>query len=133
MDVNQARLVAFVAAGGAIGSVARYGLTGLLTTGDFPWGTFAVNLSGTFLLSVLFFYSVSRGNFPVDARVFLFTGIFGGYTTFSTFGLETVALVRGGQIGLGAVNILLNGGVCLVGAFVGAAIGLWLGAVSVAA
>lgn len=133
MDLNQARLVALVAAGGAVGSVARYGLSGVLTVGNFPWGTFAVNLSGTFLLAVLFFYSVSRGNFSTDLRVFVFTGIFGGYTTFSTFGVETVALFRGGDPTLGALNILLNGGVCVLGAFLGAAIGLWLGGAGVAA
>src|SRR5580658_7444924 len=115
MDLNQARLVALVAAGGGIGSVARYGLSGLLTTGDFPWGTFAVNLSGTFLLARLFFYSISRGNFAADVRVFLFTGIFGGFTTFSPFGAETVALFRNGTPALGALNILLNGGVCVIG------------------
>jgi fluoride exporter len=127
MDLAEARLVALVAAGGAIGSVARYGVSGFLTRGDFPWGTFAVNLTGTFLLSLLFFVSLGRGFLSSDARTFLFVGVFGGYTTFSTFGLETVELVRAGTPALGALNFMLNAGVCLGGAFLGAVLGLWLG------
>lgn len=127
MDYTQARLVALVAVGGALGSVARYGLSGYLTRGDFPWGTFAVNLTGTFLLSLLFFYSLGRGNLTSEARTFLFVGVFGGYTTFSTFGLETVEQFRGGQPLLGLLNLFLNAGVCVAGAFLGALLGLWLG------
>ncbi len=127
MDANQVRLVALVAAGGALGAVARYGVTGLLTRGDFPWGTFAVNFTGTFLLALLFFLFLGRGYVGPDFRTFLFVGVFGGYTTFSTFGLETVNLLRGGQVWLAGVNVSLNAGVCLLGAIGGAALGVALG------
>jgi len=130
MDLTQARLVGLVALGGALGSVARYGVTGALSRGDFPWGTFAVNISGTFALGVLFFYALGRGDLSTEVRVFLSIGFFGGYTTFSTFGVETVALLRDGQLWLGLSNLLLNAGVCVVGAFLGAAVGIWMGAVS---
>jgi CrcB protein len=102
-------------------------LTGWLTRGDFPWGTFAVNLSGTFLLSLLYFLALGRGFLSSDTRTFLFIGVFGGYTTFSTFGLETTLLLRGQQLALASANLFLNAGVCLVGAVAGAAIGVALG------
>lgn len=127
MDANQARLVLLVAAGGAIGSVARYGVSGWLTKGAFPWGTFAVNLSGTFLIALLFFLAAGRGYLPPETRTFLFVGVFGGYTTFSTFGLETVEMLRGGEIALASVNVILNAGLCVFGAFVGAILGQTLG------
>lgn len=123
----QVRLVALVALGGAIGSVARYGVSGLLTRGDFPWGTFAVNLTGTFLLAFLFFLSFGRGYLGPEVRTFLFVGLFGGYTTFSTFGVETAALLRVGQLLPATVNIVLNAGVCLAGAVAGALVGIAAG------
>jgi fluoride exporter len=127
VDETQVWFVALVGIGGAIGSIARYGVSGWLTRGDFPWGTFAVNFSGTFLLALLYFASLDRGFLPADARVFLFTGIFGGYTTFSTFGLETTLLLREGQTYLAGANMLLNAGLCVAGAIAGAAIGVFLG------
>lgn len=127
MDISQARLVALVAVGGAIGSVLRYGVTGVLTTRDFPWGTFVVNFTGTFLLALLFFAFLQGGSLPPGLRTFLFIGIFGGYTTFSTFGLETISLYAEGQPLLAGANILLNAGLCLVGAYLGRAAGLAVG------
>jgi fluoride exporter len=127
MDAGQARLVAYVAIGGAVGSVLRYWVSGALTRGDFPWGTFAVNFSGTFLLVLLFYLTLDRGYLSADLRTFLFIGVFGGYTTFSTFGLETANLFRSGQAALATANIALNAGVCLLGALAGAAAGVALG------
>lgn len=129
MDATQVRLVALVGLGGALGSIARYGVSGFLTRGDFPWGTFAVNFSGTFLLALIYFASLDRGYLSTDFRTFLFIGVFGGYTTFSTFGLETTALLREGQTLLAGVNLFLNAGLCVAGAIVGASLGVYLGAV----
>ena len=123
------RLVALVGLGGALGSMARYGVSGLLTRGDFPWGTFAVNFTGTFLLAAVYFASLDRGYLSPELRSLLFIGLFGGYTTFSTFGLETTALLREGQAVLAGVNVFLNAGLCLAGAVAGAALGIYLGAV----
>jgi fluoride exporter len=127
MDANQVRLVALVAAGGALGSVARYGVSGWLTRGAFPWGTFVVNLTGTFLLALLFYLAGGRGYLTPEARTFLFLGVFGGYTTFSTFGLETTEMLRNGQIAAASLNITLNAGLCLAGAVAGALLGAALG------
>jgi fluoride exporter len=128
MDAQQLRLLGIVALGGALGTLARYGASGWLTRGDFPWGTFFVNFTGTFLLAFLYYLSLERGLLSSDARSFLFIGVFGGYTTYSTYGLETTLLVRGGQVPSALLNIGLNGGVCLGGALVGAFIGLACGA-----
>jgi fluoride exporter len=127
VDANGWRLVALVAIGGALGSVLRYGVSGVLTRGDFPWGTFAVNLSGTFLLTFVYFLALGRGYLTADIRTFLFVGVCGGYTTFSTFGLETVVLLREGQVLLAGLNVLLNAGLCLAGAVLGALLGLAVG------
>lgn len=127
MDWNQARLVGLVAAGGAIGSVVRYLVSGWLTRGSFPWGTFVVNFSGTFLLSLIFFSFLQGTGLSPEIRTFLFVGFFGGYTTLSTFGVETVSLFVEGQLAYAAANVLLNAGVCLLGAFGGRAVGIGLG------
>jgi CrcB protein len=126
MDAGQLRLIGLVAAGGALGSVARYGVTGIFP-GNFPWGTFAVNLTGCFLLGFLYYLSLGRGLLSPEGRGFLFIGVFGGYTTLSTFGLETATLFRSPAPFLALLNIGLNGGVCVLGAFLGAALGLLLG------
>lgn len=120
VDYQQVRLVAIVAVGGALGTVLRYGVSGWLTRGDFPWGTFAVNFSGTFLLALAYFAFLDRGFFSPESRGFLFIGLFGGYTTYSTYGLETVTFLREGQWAWAGLNIFLNAGVCLVGAVLGA-------------
>ncbi len=127
MQTSDIRILAMVALGGAIGSVLRYGMSGLLTRGDFPWGTFAVNLIGTFLLSLIFFLFIGKGYMPPDLRAFLFIGLFGGFTTFSTFGLETISLLRESHLWLAAINVFMNAGLCIVGAFIGGTIGTLIG------
>lgn len=91
-------ILAWLAAGGVLGTWARYGLTGWATSGaqgDWPWGTFAVNVLGSFLLGF-----VLRGTeilpLSTELRLFLTVGFCGAFTTFSTFSYETVALVQQG-------------------------------------
>lgn len=127
MDWDQVALVGLVGVGGAIGSIARYLVSGAVTRGNFPWGTFVVNFTGTLLLVLLFYAFLVHGGSTPTVRTFLFIGIFGGYTTFSTFGLETVTLLGEGQLALAGANVLLNCGACLGGALVGRAVGLVLG------
>ncbi len=88
-----------VALGGAIGATFRYG-TGVLLikpTGLFPWTTWWVNIFGCFLAGVFFAFSQKYPALQTEARLFLMVGILGGFTTFSSFGLETFQLLRQGQ------------------------------------
>ncbi len=88
-----------VAAGGAVGAVARYLATGWvqnLTGGFFPWGTFFVNAAGCFLLGFSLVWLQGTLTSPL-ARQFVTIGLLGGFTTFSTFSYETVAMLRDGE------------------------------------
>ncbi len=87
-----------VAAAGALGALARYVVDQLVSRrgGDRPFGTFVVNISGSFVLGLVTGLAAYRA-FPATAKVVLGTGFLGAYTTFSTFALETVALTRSGE------------------------------------
>lgn len=116
---------AAVASGGALGGPARYGVGLLLPGGGsaFPWATFAVNVSGCFLLGVLLVLLAER--FPPNryARPFLGTGFLGAYTTFSTFAVETDLLVRAGRVGLATAYALGSALAGLLAAWLGVAVG----------
>lgn len=93
--------ILLVGLGGFIGAVARYKLGGwvlhLTVQEKFPYGTFAVNLIGCLVVGVLAGLAEKYEMFGPDTRLFLFTGLMGGFTTFSAFGLETVFLFRRGE------------------------------------
>jgi fluoride exporter len=89
-----------VAAGGALGSMGRYLATIYIsrtTNLTFPMGTFVVNITGCFLIGILFGLFAKHAVMTTDWRLFLITGICGGYTTFSSFSLESIALFRQGS------------------------------------
>lgn len=112
-----------VALGGAFGSVARYKLSGwvLHHTVDwkFPAGTFAVNVLGCLVAGVLAGVVEKHGVLSPETRLLLFTGVLGGFTTFSAFGLETMFLLKRGDILVAGMNIVLS---VIVGL-----LALWLG------
>ena len=119
-----------VAAGGALGSVARFALSGAIAGAlgpAFPWGTLLVNVSGSFAIG--FFGALSRadGGLLVSgtARAFVLAGVCGGYTTFSAFSLETLKLATEGAWFAAGSNVLASVALCLI--FV------WLGAVAAGA
>lgn len=90
----------FIAAGGAAGAVSRYLIGGWVQelTGDrFPWGTFVVNVSGSFLLGVIFALAMDRAILAPEIRVPVMIGFIGSYTTFSTLMLESWRLVEEGD------------------------------------
>jgi CrcB protein len=115
-----------VFAGGGIGAAARYWLQGLVYQRmgtDFPSGTLLVNIIGSFLIG--FLMSTLEDRFVVypALRIFLTIGILGGFTTFSSFSFETVALLRDGELFYASANILLSVVVCLGGTWLGYSLG----------
>lgn len=102
--------VLFVALGGAFGSVFRYLVSTwtqtISTSIDFPYGTLTVNLIGCFIIGFLAQLAEARGVFTSESRAFIFVGILGGFTTFSSFGNDTINLLRDGE----AMNALANVG-----------------------
>jgi CrcB protein len=99
-----------LASGGAIGTVLRYSLSGFtyrFVNGVFPWGTLLVNLAGSFVIGLLWGL-FELDNFSTNVRHFIFIGILGGFTTFSTFTLESLNLFRDGEIKLALSNILAS-------------------------
>ena len=92
-------LLAPIAAGGALGSLARWGLAVLLPHGgDFPWATFTANVSGCLLIGVLMAFVLGPWSHTRYLRPFLGVGVLGGYTTFSTYELETYAQLTTGRV-----------------------------------
>jgi CrcB protein len=101
-----------VALGGAVGSMARYKLSGYVLhhTVDwrFPAGTFAVNVVGCLVAGVLAGLADKHDFFTPEARLLLFTGVLGGFTTFSAFGLETMFLLKRGDVLVAGANVALS-------------------------
>jgi CrcB protein len=118
------RLVLAVALGSAVGGVARFLLSAWLeqrSATSFPWATLLINISGSLLLGFLATWTYETAGVPADVRALLTTGLCGGYTTFSTFSLETVALIEEGLFGRAAAYIVLSVVVSIVGAYAGIA------------
>jgi len=91
-----------VGLGGALGAMARYGLSSLIQrrAGDaFPWGTFVVNLAGCLAIGAVLYGVEDRAWLGPQARLFAAVGVIGGFTTFSAFGFETLELIQGGRWG----------------------------------
>ena len=97
--IGAALRIALIAIFGAIGTLARYGLQGIVQIrlgSTFPYGTLLVNLSGCFLLGLIGQFTMNRLVISPDWRVAIAVGFFGGYTTFSSFGWETAKLLEEG-------------------------------------
>ena len=111
-----------VALGGAIGAVARWKLSAVIVHHAagwrFPIGTFVVNVAGCLIAGVLAGLVTRRDLFSPETRLFLFTGLLGGFTTFSAFGVETVSLLKRGDHAIAVAYILLS--------VAGGIAGLWL-------
>lgn len=101
-----------VGLGGFLGALCRYALSGIVHRGvpqtTFPVGTLAVNLLGCLLIGYLAGLADSRQLFAPELRLFAFIGLLGGFTTFSTFGFETIALARDASYVQAAVNVGLH-------------------------
>lgn len=119
-----------VGVGGFVGAIARYGLGGwvhrVADGATFPYGTLAVNVLGCALIGAITGIAESRGLFGPEARVFLLIGVLGGFTTFSSFGYETLQLLRDGQWGYGLANVLANVALGLTAVWAGWAGARWI-------
>jgi CrcB protein len=111
-----------IAVAGAFGALARYGLEGAVSRrwpGAFPWGTFVVNVSGSFLLGLLFVLLTDRLTVDPWLRSTLTIGLLGAYTTFSTLSLESYRLLEDGAVGLALANMLGSVGAGLLAVYLG--------------
>jgi CrcB protein len=118
----------WVAIGGAIGSVARFWLTEIsakLWGGEFPWGTVIANITGSFLIGLIAALPVMgpRDLLGPMGRQFLMVGIMGGYTTFSSFSLQTLTMMQHGHFGKAAMNVGGSVVLCLLAVAAGYALG----------
>ncbi|HEV2319574.1 MAG TPA: fluoride efflux transporter CrcB [Verrucomicrobiae bacterium] len=113
----------WVALGGALGSVARFWLNGLVSGkfDTFPAGTLVINVTGSFLIAFFGTLTDPGGRWLVspNARIFFMTGVCGGYTTFSSFSWQTLALARDGEWLYAGLNVLLSVALCLFAAWLG--------------
>ncbi len=119
-----------IAVGGALGSVARFALSGTIARGlseIFPWGTLIVNVIGCFVIGLFAMLTGPDGRILVapDVRQFFMVGFCGGFTTFSSFSLQTLALARSGDMLRASGNVVASVLFCLIG--------VWLGSVAGAA
>ena len=117
--------VLLLVAGGAIGTVLRFGVSTWVQRAmlySFPFGILSVNVIGSFLIG--FCWSIAEfTNTSANVRIFLFTGLFGGFTTFSSFALDTMSLMKTGEYKLAFLNILASNILGLIAVFLGLLLG----------
>jgi fluoride exporter len=123
----------WVAIGGALGSVARFWVSGVVAAkfGDaFPWGTLIINVGGSFLIGIIGAVASPEGRLDSQSRAFasqfLMYGICGGYTTFSSFSWQTLQLAQERQWLYAGGNILFSVALCLIAVWPGWLIGAWI-------
>ncbi|MAZ69967.1 fluoride efflux transporter CrcB [Porticoccus sp.] len=110
-----------VAAGGALGAMARFGINSLmfpLLGNRFPLGTLLVNVAGSVLMGVFYVLIIERGILPAALRDLLMVGFIGAFTTFSAFSLDTLALWQNGHLALAGTYVFLSIVLCLAGTLV---------------
>ncbi|MCG2633357.1 MAG: fluoride efflux transporter CrcB [Gammaproteobacteria bacterium] len=113
-----------IATGGALGALLRYGASNLVyswTGRAYPWGTLAVTGLGSLLMGFLFVLLVQRWSVPDALRGLILVGLLGGFTTFSTFSMETVNLLLGGRWAAAMLNMLASVVLCVAAAALGVA------------
>jgi len=122
--------ILLVGIGGALGSIFRYLLGTWTQTAsrsiDFPYGTLAVNLIGCFVIGFLSQLAEARGAFTSESRALVFVGILGGFTTFSSFGNDTVNLLRDGETFNALANVGANVILGLMLVWLGRAAAYWI-------
>jgi fluoride exporter len=122
----------WIGLGSALGGMARYGVAALLarqSAGLFPTATLLVNVSGSFLIGLIYVLTAESGRWPAPeiVRNVLMAGFLGGYTTFSSFSIQTVHLMEKGEWGLVMANVLGSVMLCIGGAWLGQWVGRQMG------
>ena len=122
--------ILLVALGGAFGSVSRYLLGTWVQSAsksiDFPYGTLAVNLIGCFVIGFLSQLAETRGVFTSESRALVFVGVLGGFTTFSSFGNDTINLLRDGETFNALANVGANVILGLLLVWLGRTVAFWI-------
>ena len=113
-----------IAIGGALGALGRYWVSGLLNSAEYklPYGTLVCNVAGSLLMGICFVLIFEKAKLSPELRPLLMVGFMGAFTTFSTFSLETVAMLQDGHVMSAAIYILLSVVLCLLALYGG----LWL-------
>ena len=116
----------WVALGGALGSVARFWVNGLISEkfgATFPWGTLAINVTGSFVIGIIGALAIPEGRMDSPSRQFatqfLMIGVCGGYTTFSSFSLQTLNLLREREWLYAGGNVILSVVLCMIAVWLG--------------
>jgi CrcB protein len=114
----------WVAVGGALGSMARFGCSSLVANWfgtTFPWGTLIINVVGSFVIGFFATLTGPDGRLlvPGDVRQFVMVGICGGYTTFSSFSLQTLTLLQDGEVASAGLNIGASVMLCMIAVWLG--------------
>ena len=120
------RIILYLAVAGALGTLSRYGLSGLaqkITGAGFPYGTLIINVSGCLVIGYIMQVALNSDIIPATARVIATLGFLGAFTTFSTFSYETVRFLEAGEWLYAILNIGLNVGVGLTATLLGTFIG----------
>jgi len=110
--------------GGGLGAMLRHGLNlaGVRVLGNhFPYATFFINITGSVVMGLIAGYFAFKGDASQHCRLFLTTGILGGYTTFSTFSLDAALLYERGEVGLAAFYVIGSVAIAIAGLFAGLA------------
>jgi fluoride exporter len=115
--------VVYVMIGGALGTLARYliSLLAMPISRDLPWGTIVINIAGSFIIGFFGTLTLAQGRFPVseNMRIFVMVGLCGGFTTFSSFSLQTLDLLRSGAVIRAGLNIILSVVLCVIAVALG--------------
>ena len=113
----------YIMLGGALGTLARYlfAVFALPISGELPWGTIIINIVGSFVIGFFGTLTLAHGRYPVPeaTRLFVMVGVCGGFTTFSSFSLQTLDLLRGGAVVRAAVNVAASVVLCILAVAVG--------------
>ena len=115
-----------IATGGAVGAVLRFSVSNgvyRILGRDFPYGTMAVNVLGSFLMGILFILMVERLAVSAEFRSAILVGLLGAFTTFSSFSMETLSLIEGGEPTKAILNIVFSVVLCLAATWLGVGLG----------